>query len=139
LGVGFERCEDKNEKSVPKFFPSSNYHQEEKTLKPSKTHYSSNPKPSFNPKREVRKETTKLREETFVCMFCGRYDHLDEFCFWHKRIEKSHFEYARNSYRDEFFEFLPCSYSRASPHTSSCALPQFSHEPNHRSYSFWFM
>jgi hypothetical protein len=30
-----------------------------------------------------------------------------------------HFEYARNSYRDGFFEFLPCSSSRALPHTSS--------------------
>jgi uncharacterized membrane protein len=39
-------------------------------------------------------------------------------------------------YRDEFFEFLPCSYSRALPRTSSCALPQFSHGSNHRSYSF---
>jgi predicted nuclease with TOPRIM domain len=55
LGVGFERCEDKCEKSAPKFIPSSNYHQEEEALKPTKTHYPSNLKPSFNPKREVRK------------------------------------------------------------------------------------
>jgi hypothetical protein len=26
LGVGFERCEKKDEKSAPKFVPSSNYH-----------------------------------------------------------------------------------------------------------------
>jgi hypothetical protein len=26
LGVGFERCEDKDEKSASKFVPSSNYH-----------------------------------------------------------------------------------------------------------------
>jgi hypothetical protein len=55
LGVGFERCEDKGEKSAPKFIPSSNYHQEEKIIKSTKTHYPSNPKPSFNPKRRVRK------------------------------------------------------------------------------------
>jgi hypothetical protein len=72
LGVGFERCEDKGGKSAPKFIPISNYHQEEKTIKSTKTHYPSNPKPSFNPKREVRKENPKLREEAFVCMFCGR-------------------------------------------------------------------
>jgi hypothetical protein len=30
LGVGFERCEDKGEKSAPKFISSSTYHQEEK-------------------------------------------------------------------------------------------------------------
>jgi predicted nuclease with TOPRIM domain len=55
LGVRFERCEKKCENSVPKFVPSSSYHKEEKALKPTKTHYPSNPKPSFNPKREARK------------------------------------------------------------------------------------
>jgi hypothetical protein len=33
LGVGFERCEKKGEKSAPKFVPSSSYHKEEKALK----------------------------------------------------------------------------------------------------------
>jgi hypothetical protein len=51
LGVGFERCEDKGEKSALKFIPSSTYHKEEATIKPTKAHYPSNPKPSFNPKR----------------------------------------------------------------------------------------
>jgi hypothetical protein len=82
LGVGFERCERKGEKSAPKFVPSSSYHKEEEALKPSNAHYPSNPKPSFNPKREARKETPKLRVEAFVCMLCGRASHLDEFCFW---------------------------------------------------------
>jgi hypothetical protein len=136
LGVGFERCEDKGKKIAPKFIPSSTYHQEEKIIKSTKSHYPSNPKPSFNPKREVRKETPKPREEVFVCMFCGRADHLDEFCFWRKRIERRHFDYARNSYRDEFSDFLPRSFSRALPHTSSRALPQFAHGPNHRSCGF---
>jgi predicted nuclease with TOPRIM domain len=53
LGVGFERCEDKSEKSTPKFVPTSNYHKEEETIKSTKTHYPSNPKSSFNPKSEV--------------------------------------------------------------------------------------
>jgi hypothetical protein len=66
LCIGFERCEDKGEKSVHKFIPSSTYHKEEATIKPTKAHYPSNQKPSFNPKREVRKETPKSREETFV-------------------------------------------------------------------------
>jgi hypothetical protein len=107
LGVSFERCEDKGEKSAPKFIPSSTYHQEEKTIKSTKAHYPSNPKPSFNPKRELRKETPKPREEALVCMFCGCVGHL--------------------SHR---------TFSHALPHTSSCALPQFTHEPNHRSYGF---
>jgi hypothetical protein len=128
LDVGFERCENKGEKSASKFVRSSNYHKEEETLKSTKTHYSSNPKPSFNPKREVRKETPKSREEAFIYMFCGRAGHLDEFCFCHKRIEKRRFHYARNSYRDEFIDFLP--------RTSSHALPHFFHRPNHRSYDF---
>jgi hypothetical protein len=62
LGVGFERCEKKGEKSAPKFVPSSSYHKEDEALKPTKAHYPSNPKSSFNPKREVRKETSKPRE-----------------------------------------------------------------------------
>jgi hypothetical protein len=81
LGVGFERCEDMGEKSAPKFVPNSSYHKEEEALKPIKAHYPSNPKPSFNSKREARKESPKLREEAFICMFCGRASHLDEFCF----------------------------------------------------------
>jgi hypothetical protein len=88
LDVGFERCEVKRKESAPKFIPRSTYHKVEATIKSTKTHYPSNPKPSFNPKREVRKETLKLREEVFVCMFCGYADHLDEFCFRRRRIEK---------------------------------------------------
>jgi hypothetical protein len=152
LGVGFERCEYKSEKSAPKFIPSSTYHKEEATIKSTKPHYPSNPKPSFNSKREVRKETPKPREEAFICMFCGRAGHLDEFCFWRKRIERRHVEYARDSYRDEFFNVLPQSYSRilprsysrassrtfsrALPRTFSNGSPQFTHGSNHRSYGF---
>jgi hypothetical protein len=144
LGIGFERCEDKGEKSAPKFIPSSSYHKEKVTIKSVKTHYPSNPKPSFNPKREVRKETPKPREEAFVCIFCDRAGHLDEFCFCRKRIEMRRVEYARDSYRDEFIDFPPLSYShvpphfysRASPRTFSRDLPQFAHGPNHRSYGF---
>jgi hypothetical protein len=152
LGVGFERCEKKSEKSAPKFVPSSSYHKEEEALKPTKAHYASNLEPSFNRKREAGKETCKLREEAFICMFCGRAGHLDEFCFRWKRIERMRVEYARDSYRDEFFNVPPQSYSRTPPrsysrasartfsrafsHTSSGALPQFAHGPNHRSYDF---
>jgi hypothetical protein len=49
LDVGFERCEGKGGKGAPKFISRFNYHQEEKTIKSTKTHYSSNLKPSFNP------------------------------------------------------------------------------------------
>jgi hypothetical protein len=128
LVVGFERCEDKGVKSAPKFVPSSNYHKEEKTIKSTKTHYTSSPKPSFNSKGEVRKEIPKPREEAFICIFCGHAGHLDEFCFHRKRIEKRRFDYVRNSYHDEFIVFLPRSYSRVPSH--------FFHGPNHRSYVF---
>jgi predicted nuclease with TOPRIM domain len=56
LGVGFERCQDKGEKSAPKFIPSSTYHKEEAIIKSTKAHYPSNPKSSFNPKREASKK-----------------------------------------------------------------------------------
>jgi hypothetical protein len=136
LRVSFERCRDKGERIAPEFVPSSNYQKEEEAFKPTKTNYPSNTKPSFNPKREVRKETPNLREEAFVCMFCGHAGHLDEFCFRHNWIERRHFDYARNSYRDEFSNFLPRSFSCTLPRTSSRASPQFAHGPNHRSYDF---
>jgi hypothetical protein len=46
----------------------------------------------------VKKETPKPGGKAFVCMFCSRAGHLNEFCFWYKRIEKSYLDYARNSY-----------------------------------------
>jgi hypothetical protein len=126
LGVGFERCEDKSEKSAPTFISSSNYHKEEEALKPTKTHYPSNPKPSFNPKRQVRKETPKSREKTFIYMFCGRAGHLDEFCFRCKRIEKRRFEYARNSYHDEFIDFFASFlFSCSASFLLSCFISHF--------------
>jgi hypothetical protein len=121
LDVGFERCDDKGEKSAHKFIPSSTYHKEEATIKLTKAHYPSNTKSSFNPKREARKETPKPREKAFICMFCSRADHLDEFCFRRKRIERRRVEYARNSYRDEFIDFPHCSYSRIPPRSYSRA------------------
>jgi hypothetical protein len=136
LSVGFERCEDKSEKSAPKFNPSSTYQKEEATIKSIKAHYPSNPKSSFNPKREARKETLKPTKKVFVCIFCGHAGHLDEFFFWRKRIEKRRFDYARISYRDEFIDFPPQSYSHGLPRTYSHALPQFSHGSNHQSYGF---
>jgi hypothetical protein len=81
LVVGFERCEKNGEKSAPKFVPSSSYHKEEEALKPTKAHYPSNPKSSFNPKRGVKRESSKSREKVFMCMFCGGAGHLDNFCF----------------------------------------------------------
>jgi hypothetical protein len=68
LSVGFERCEKKGKKSAPMLVPSSSYHKEEEALKPAKTHYPSNPKPSFNPKREVRKKPpSRERKFLFAC------------------------------------------------------------------------
>jgi hypothetical protein len=144
LSVGFERCEKKGEKSAPKLVPSSSYHKEEESLKSTKVHYPSNPKSSFNPNREARKETTKLREEAFVYMFGDRAGHLVEFRFRRKRIERRRVEYARDSYHDKFIDFPsrsyshvpPRFYSRTSPRTSSSASPQFAYGPNHRSYGF---
>jgi hypothetical protein len=81
LGIRFERYEKINEKGAPTFVPNFSYHKEEEAPKPTKTHYSSNSKSSFNPKRGVKRESPNPREEAFVCMFYGRAGHLDEFCF----------------------------------------------------------
>jgi hypothetical protein len=105
LSVEFKMCEDKGEKSAPKFILSSSYHKEEATIKSTKSHYPSNSKSSFNPKREAAKETPKPRDEAFICMFCSRAGHLDKFCFRRKRIERRRVEYARGSYHDEFIDF----------------------------------
>jgi hypothetical protein len=79
-----------------------------------------------------------------VCMFCGRAGHLDEFCFRRKRIERRRIEYDRNSYHDEFIDFLsrsysyflPRSYSWASPRTTARVFLQFSYGPNYHLYDF---
>jgi hypothetical protein len=141
--LGYERCENKCEIST-KFVPSSTYNDEEETLKAKQIPYPPNPKLSFNPKRGVKRESPKPREKAFVCMFCSHADHLDEFYFWWKRIERRHVEYVRNSYRDEFLDLPPCSYShvpscsysRALPHTFPRVLSRFSHGPNQCSYGF---
>jgi hypothetical protein len=77
-------------------------------------------------------------------MFYGHAGHLDEFCFWRKRIERRRVEYARNSYHDELFDFLTQSYSHApsrsyshaSPRTFSRAMSCFSYVTNYHSYGF---
>jgi hypothetical protein len=66
FGVGFERCENKGENSAPKFIPSSNYHKEEEAFKSTKTHYSSNPKPFFNPERCEERNPQPKRESFYV-------------------------------------------------------------------------
>jgi hypothetical protein len=43
FGVGFERCEDKDEKCAPTFIPSSTYHKEEAAIKSTKAHYCDTP------------------------------------------------------------------------------------------------
>jgi hypothetical protein len=122
------RDEDKGEKSAHMFVPSSNYHKEEQALKPIKTHYPSNHKPSFSPKRGMKKNIPKTSEEVYIFMFCDHAGHLDEFCFRCKRMEKRCVDYAGNSYQDAFIDFPP--------HISSHAPSHFSHGPNHRSYGF---
>jgi hypothetical protein len=58
LGVGFERCEKKGEKSTPKFVPSSNYHKEEEALKQTKM----TPVIRVTIRRSTTSETRRRRE-----------------------------------------------------------------------------
>jgi hypothetical protein len=130
LGLGYERCEDKSEISI-KFMPSSTCKDEEETLKAKQIPYPPNPKPSFNLKR-AQKQTTNPSmpnlDGVYTCMLCDRASHLDEFYFRRKRMEKRRVDYARNSYHNEFIDFLL--------HISSHAPSPFSHGPNHCSYGF---
>jgi hypothetical protein len=74
IGVGFESCEDKGAMSALKFIPSSSYHKEEATIKSTKAHYPFKPKSSFNPKREVRKDTPQVERgslRSHVLWPCG--------------------------------------------------------------------
>jgi hypothetical protein len=138
LSLGYERCENKGEVST-KFVPSSIYKDEKQTLKVKQIPYPPNPEPSFNPKRAQKQTTNSCMpnlDGIYICMFCGRAGHLDEFCFRCKRIEKIRFDYARNSYRDELIDFPPRSYSRALPRTYSHDFPCFSYGPNYGSYGF---
>jgi hypothetical protein len=64
---------------LPSSFLAPTTTKRKKTIKSTKTYYPSNPNPSFNPTREVRKEIPKLRDEAFICIFCGHAGHLDEF------------------------------------------------------------
>jgi hypothetical protein len=122
LGLGYERYQDKSEIST-KFVPSSTYKDEEETLKAKQISYPSNPKPSFNLKR-AQKQTTNPSmpnlDGVYTCMFYCHAGHLYEFYFRRKRMEKRRVDYARNSYHNEFIDFLP----------------HFSHGTNHRSNDF---
>jgi hypothetical protein len=69
-------------------------------------------------------------------MFYGRAGHLDEFCFRRKRIEEMRFDYARNSYHNEFTDFPPRYYSCAPARTPSRVVSHFFHGSNHCSYGF---
>jgi hypothetical protein len=62
LGLDYERCEKKGEIST-KFVPSSTYNDEEETLKAKQIPNPPNPKPSFNLKRGVKRESPKPRDE----------------------------------------------------------------------------
>jgi hypothetical protein len=46
------------------------------------------------------------------------------------------YDYVRNSYHNEFFDFPPRSYSYASPRTPSHVVSHFFPGPNHCSYGF---
>jgi hypothetical protein len=68
LSVGFERCEDKGEKSALKFIHSSIYLKEEETIKSTKAHYPSNQSHlSTQREKQGKKPTSRGRKPSFVC------------------------------------------------------------------------
>jgi hypothetical protein len=143
LGIGFERCECKGKKSASKFILSSTYHKEEETIKSTKAHYASNPKPSFNPKRDVKKETPKPRERMllFACFVAVPVTWMS-FASGVRGLRGGALSMLETHIVMSSLIFLPHSYSHVMPHSYSCALPHtssdalshFSHGPNYRSY-----
>jgi hypothetical protein len=131
-----ERYEKKGEKSASKIVPSSNYHKEDEAFKSTKTHYPSNPKPSFNPKREVRKESPKSREKSLCACFIAVSVTWMSFASVARELRRCALTMPKTHIVISSLIFHLFSYYRASPHTSSRALSHFSHRPNYRSYGF---
>jgi hypothetical protein len=68
LGVGFERCEDKGEKSAPKFIPSSSYHKEEATINlPKLITHPTESHPSTKREKQGKKPPSRERKHLFAC------------------------------------------------------------------------
>jgi hypothetical protein len=65
LSVGFERCEDKGEKSAPKFIPSSTYDKEEVIIKRNKAHYPSNSKAILQPNERSKERNSQVERGSF--------------------------------------------------------------------------
>jgi hypothetical protein len=63
-GIGFERCEDKGEKSALKFVSSSNYHKEEEHSNPPKL--TTDPIQShFQPQERGKERNTQVKRGSF--------------------------------------------------------------------------
>jgi hypothetical protein len=136
LGVGFERDEKKGEKSAPKFIPSSNYHKEEEALKPTKTHYTSNPKSSFKPKRDVKKETPSRERKLLYAYFVAVLVTWMSFASGARGLRGGTLSMPKIHIVMSFLIFCLALSLSTLPHTSSHALSRFFHGPNHRSYGF---
>jgi hypothetical protein len=67
LGVGFERCEDKGEKSAPKFIPNSTYHKEKSNNQIHQSSLPIQPKAILQPK-ERSKERNPQAERGSFCL-----------------------------------------------------------------------
>jgi hypothetical protein len=68
LGVAFERCEDKGEKSAPKFIPSSTHHNEKQQSNPPKlTTHPTQSHPSTQREKQGKKPPSRERKLSFAC------------------------------------------------------------------------
>jgi hypothetical protein len=65
LGVGFERCEDKGEKSAPKFVPSSNYHKDEEHNQIHQNTLPIQSKAILQPQERSKKRTPQAKRGSF--------------------------------------------------------------------------
>jgi hypothetical protein len=107
----------------------------EKILIPTKTHYPSNLKQSFNPKREVKKETPNRERKLLFAYFVSVLVTWMSVAFGVRELRRDILTMLE-THCDEFINLSARSYSHVLSRTSSRALPQFSHGPNHYSYGF---
>jgi hypothetical protein len=135
LSVEFERCKIKGEKSAPKFVPSSNYHTVEEALKLSKIHYSSNPKPSFKPKRDVKKKIPSLEMKLLFICFVTVLVTWMSFAFVARELRRCALTMLETHIMMTSLKL--CLVLTLTLHlTLLLVLCLVSHEPNHGSYGF---
>jgi hypothetical protein len=127
LGVGFERCVDKGEKCAPKFIPAlPSTKRKQKSNPPKLTTHPTQSHPSTQREKQGKKLLSRERKFLFACFMAVLVTWLS-FTSSVRDLRGGALSMLETQIVMSFFDFPPRSYSRASPHTSSCTFSQFSY------------